>query len=420
MAPARKRGRAPGSGSSPAPSRRRQTPASRVVAQDLQESARVEATVQPRQRTRRVQARTVPTVRRQADATASGPAPQVEGAAVGISAEDNGALQGQISSLTQQVDQLRALLQAQVTPPAPQPASSTHAAPPPPVTPTPSPVTTEAAPTPGPVTTGVTPTADLDDASPFMDALRMLSDTGTLMPGTQNEFMSFGFSRLDSSVSAEMRNIIHSKKFINLEVLLPGRVGAVDFLFNQSLPHKVSVHSSKLKKFSTFDDWFEAYLIFAAVYTQKFHNESHGILKHLSAVKRLHRQGFKWYEYDFEFRHFVASHSCAFDVYLPELIERAKERQPYLSGSQAPRKPSYGNKSIQPFHVPGGFCFSFARYNACKKQPCQYKHECFFCGKYHSASTCPERRQQQQQQQRGDKRDAHTSKSAFSSHNRGT
>ena len=379
MAPARKSGRAP-STSTPMTTRRRGV---RVpVRESQQEEPQVPRRPPPSARRGARQARTRLTPYTQPSPNevltgASTSSQGTQGVAAAETTENASVLQGQISELYEQVTMLTSLLQTQGTqPPTTGPASRP---------------TTNAAPPSAPSNPAPAAASPENDPSPFIDAIRMLSDSGTLTPNTNQKFMSYGFSKLDSSVSTEMRNIIQSNKFINLEVLMPGRVGAVDFLFNQTLPHKVSVHSSKLTKFTSFEDWMEAYLIFAAVYIQKFPNEAQGILKHLSTVKRLHRQGFKWYEYDFEFRHFVASSSLTFEVYLPEVLERAKERQPFLSGQQHPRKYSSGTSAAQR-PIPNRLCYAFAR-GTCQRRPCPFKHECHLCGKPHPPSTCSLRQQ---------------------------
>ena len=403
MAPARKPGR---KSARPAPTGERPRRTTARPAR-LQEPPGSEAPVQPRSRARRqLLPPNPPSVEPQAAVEPSTPLSSHE-VPVASSPPDNGVLQNQILDLSSQVNQLKALLQAQSALATP---STSHQ-----VVDDPPAVTLHPSPPPA----NATPAGIQDTTSPFVDAIRMLSDTGTLTstPSYASEFIPMGFSKLDSSVSSELRAIIHSKKFINLEVLLPGRVGAVDFLFNQSMPHKVSVHSSKLKKFTSFDDWFDAYLIFSSVYVQQFPQEAQAILKHLSTVKRLHRQNFKWYDYDFEFRHFVASSSFSFDIYLPDLLERAKER-PLL-----PQPPTFSSRKFQAghqgahksFHVHSGFCFSFARGSKCRASPCKYKHECQFCGRSHPSSVCPERKQQQQNGARADKRD--TYKGSYSSQN---
>ena len=387
MAPARKRGRAPSTGR-PATRRRGALAGPQTTVQEPASAPPQARTASRRARSRGGAAQT--------DPATAGPStrPPPQSPHTGLP-QDNSALQGQITDLSEQVFQLKALLEAQAS----QSTSSQ------PVTPA-SPPSASTVENPAPTLLG-----PKDDTSPFIDAIRMLSDAGTLPSSTNQEYLSFGFSKLDSSVSIEMRNIIQGKKFINLEVLSPGRVGAVDFMFNNSLPHKISVQSSKLTKFSNFDDWFEAYLIYASVYIQKFPCEAHGILKHLSTVKRLHRMNHRWYDYDFQFRYFISTQSCSFDVYLPELIERAKERIPFASGSQpASRKStSSSNSGPRSFLVPPGYCYSYARGNVCNRHDCPFKHECYRCGKKHPSSGCGERRPSQHHQ-RSEKRDSYSNK----------
>ena len=405
MAPARKRGRAPNADPAvPAP-RRRTAPAAAQGAP--QQAATPAAPARPRAR-RTARPRANP-----ATAVQPMPAPvppedlstPLEAQPVHtpvISAPDR-ALQGQISSLTEQVMELRALLQTQPAPSQGTPSDSNV-------------LSTPAAGIPATSTA-----SQPEDAAPFVNALRMLSDPGTLTPNISNEFMPLGFAKLDSSVSIEMRNAIHSRKFISLEMLLPGRVGALDLVFNQSHPHKVSVHSSKLKKFNCFDDWFDAYMIFAAVYVQQFPTEAHGILKHLSTVMRLHRLNSNWYVYDFEFRHFVSANSSSFDVYLPELIERAKEKVAY-SNTPTPQNRFRPNSKFFPsrnhFPVPTGFCFNFARFGNCRTHNCQFKHECHFCSRQHGGYYCPDHKGPQPRQRHG-QRHSQSSKGNIPPQNRG-
>ena len=382
MAPARKRGRAPSTG--PPATRRRGTPAA--------PQAPLEEPVQAPPRARTASRRTGPRI----GSTQLNPAATTPGerlSPVGPQAPQVvNPSQGQIADLYEQVNQLRLLLQAQ----AAQPALPSAAPQPVPL------VTPPPASTPGNLAS--TSSGSTDASSPFIDAIRMLSDAGTLPPSTNHEFLSFGFSKLDSSVSIEMRNFIQGKKFINLEVLSPSRVGTVDVMLNNSLPHKISVQSSKLSKFSSFEDWAEAYLIYASVYIQKFPYEAHGILKHLSTVMRLHRMNHKWYDYDFQFRYFISTQSCSFDVYLPELIERAKERPSLSSGSHpsARRLPPSSNTGPRSFRVPPGYCYSYSRGNTCNRRDCPFKHECFRCNKQHPYAACGERWQSHYRPEKSD------------------
>ena len=153
----------------------------------LQEPAGNETPVQPRARARRP-----PPPAEDQEASVE-PSPPLSSHEVPVAGPSHGnvALQSQMLDLSNQVEQLKALLQAQST-------SATSAAPQQAADVAPAVLSHQTLP-PDTATLPVTQYM----TSPFVDAIRMLSDTGTLSstPNCSVDYIPMGFSRLDSSVN---------------------------------------------------------------------------------------------------------------------------------------------------------------------------------------------------------------------------
>jgi hypothetical protein len=201
---------------------------------------------------------------------------------------------------------------------------------------------------------------------------------------------------LGASVPEKTRKRICSDEFVDLELLIPGRDN--DFSINLESrageTSKVSVSHNKSKGFRSVDEWEDAFLIYASIYMASYPHEGVGLMKHLSLVRRLARQGHRWRLYDTEFRRLRAVEKFPFSTYHHELFDHAKERGPgFTSPINKSKSPFRNNSQSQRGNknsTPAGFCFMFARGDKCNLgAKCKYHHKCFHCSGPHPASKCP-------------------------------
>jgi hypothetical protein len=240
------------------------------------------------------------------------------------------------------------------------------------------------------------PSEALESSDLIANAIRGLT-TGEGTPHTPATplFIS-NTGMLGASVMEKTKKRICNDEFIDLELLIPGRDN--DFSINLESrageTSKVSVSHNRAKGFRSVDEWEEAFLIYASIYMASHPHEGVGLLKHLSLVRRLARQGHLWRLYDIEFRRLRAVEKFSFSTYHHELFDRSKERGPGfnvpITKNKSPFRNSNQSQRGNRNSTPSGFCFLFARGDKCKSgTSCKYHHKCFHCSGSHSASKCP-------------------------------
>ena len=151
---------------------------------------------------------------------------------------------------------------------------------------------------------------------------------------------------------------------------------------------------SKGRQISTIDQW-TAFLVFGAVYTQRFPEVAHGMFKYCEVVRDIAQTGppFAWRQYDEQFRSFRQSNPMNFpwDQHRLDLFFRCMyTRQVQMGMGRAPATiPNKPTRPSQPF--PAGYCWMYQRNNKCTSRPRRYKHVCSKCQAPHPASSCCQR-----------------------------
>ena len=138
------------------------------------------------------------------------------------------------------------------------------------------------------------------------------------------------------------------------------------------------------------EDWTNSFHIFMAVYTAAHPTEGPALLKYISNVRRLAKQGGDWASYDRKFREIRADHSTRvpWDYFHAELwiLNSTSASHPFRSNPQS------RGKQINSGKVPFGFCFKYHGGGVCKPW-CARKHFCPHCQGKHRASTCDKQNQ---------------------------
>ena len=148
----------------------------------------------------------------------------------------------------------------------------------------------------------------------------------------------------------------------------------------------------KRMQISTIDQWTSAFLVFGAVYTQRFPQSAPGMFKYCEVVRDIAQTGpmFAWRQYDEQFRNFRHSDPESFpwdqprwDLFFKCLYVKQVQGGSGRAPATLSHKPAH---HIQPF--PAGYCWAYQRGNKCTATQCKFKHVCAKCQLPHPASLC--------------------------------
>ena len=173
------------------------------------------------------------------------------------------------------------------------------------------------------------------------------TDVGTHVPLTGHPLTSSADDQMDGAVAGAINSLLrgdvgeqtipqsltlHTTELgADLSDRIPSKIWAneyVDFfeLVNKVQPQQLTVSTgssqqiisvmpqSKGRQISTIDQWTSAFLVFGAVYTQRFPEVAHGMFKYCEVVRDIAQTGppFAWRQYDEQFRSFRQSNPMNF------------------------------------------------------------------------------------------------------------
>ena len=145
---------------------------------------------------------------------------------------------------------------------------------------------------------------------------------------------------------------------------------------------------SKGRRISTTDQWTSAFLLFGAIYTQRFPNAAPGMFKYCDIVCDIAVTGplFAWCQCDKQFRQLdpvrFSWDQPRWDLFFKVMY--AKQVQG-VSG-RAPASP-FNKPSCQP-PFPTEYCWVYQRGGKCNTLQCKFKHVCAKCQLPHPAISC--------------------------------
>ena len=171
----------------------------------------------------------------------------------------------------------------------------------------------------------------------------------------------------------------------------------------QQQPHQISVQSgeshqlvsimpqTRVRQISSIDQWTSAFLVFGAVYTQRFPHSAPGLFKYAEIVRDIALTGppFAWRLYDCQFRTLRQSDPVNFPWEQPrwDLFFRCMYAKPFQGYSRAPSTVFHQPAPrSQPF--PTGCCWLYQKGGKCNTRNCRFKHVCSKCQAPHPASSC--------------------------------
>ena len=125
------------------------------------------------------------------------------------------------------------------------------------------------------------------------------------------------------------------------------------------------IPQGKVRQISSIEQWTSAFLVFGAVYTQRFPDKAPGLFKYCEVVRDIANTGppFAWRQYDEQFRAFRHSNPPSFpwdqprwDLFFKCMYAKQIQGGPSRAPPTVSRNPS---RRPQPF--PAGYCWVYQR-----------------------------------------------------------
>ena len=223
---------------------------------------------------------------------------------------------------------------------------------------------------------------DREDVTSDLPVLQnMFGDATMTNKGETNPF----YLHVPSTTIAQIKE----GRYVNLSELLHS--DERDISLNVSNTGNVTVNKkSKLPKITNLEQWFGAFLLYCAIYTEQFPEEARPLFKYMASIHNMFKQfnADSAIRYDESFRQMrQLQPTHRWDVVHQELYllaaSRAVQSKPGGSGK---------NNQDQPFRranpCPPGYCRQFNATGTCTWQNCAFRHSCFKCEGKHASKGC--------------------------------
>ena len=214
-------------------------------------------------------------------------------------------------------------------------------------------------------------------------------------PRDHNDFQSVSLP-LGNTVPSKLKSKIWADEYIDLKMLTKeAEEEEITFTVRKSQGSSsiaMTPTGSKTSPLDNIQEWTNAMLTFAAIYTERHPVTAPAMLKYVRSVRDMSAQGGNWIYYDTQFRKQKAHYHWQWDFIHWELHFNAMSKPvPRFSAPLSAKKPSMNMG--QPFHVPRGFCWGYHKTGKCANpSPCQFKHACFRCGAKHASRWCTQQK----------------------------
>ena len=197
---------------------------------------------------------------------------------------------------------------------------------------------------------------------------------------------SFSSVPLGSVVDSKLKARIWGGHYIELDLLLGRVVDNPVLIFDIRLQQSsVQTREQAQHRITNISQWTDAFLVFMAIYTERFPTEVASVLKYVQLMRTMAftTKSNIFLAYDRDFRKLRAHNNMPWNVLHHELF--------FLLTSRAHHAPSVQQKMgfpqrKQPFRA--GLCYAFVSTGRCRKPLCPYKHACPSCGGNHPKSHC--------------------------------
>ena len=185
---------------------------------------------------------------------------------------------------------------------------------------------------------------------------------------------SFSSVPLGSLVDSNLKARIWAGHYIQLDLLLGGVVDNPLLIFDNRLQHSsVQTREQAQHRISNISQWTDAFLVFMAIYTERFPTEVAPTLKYIQLMRTMAftSRSNIFVAYDRDFRKLRAHNNMPFNILLKELFFSVTSRADNVPSVQ--QKMGFLHRK-QPFRA--GLCCAFGSTGRCRKPHCPYKHTC--------------------------------------------
>ena len=183
-------------------------------------------------------------------------------------------------------------------------------------------------------------------------------------------------------------------RFVILASLLPSHRSTNRVAFNASTGALTSQPMDR--RLFRFEEWLDAFYIYAAVRAKAHPEEGAGMFKYLQTVKRIKDRNGNFTRYDEAFRAFradqpsidweeVDGEELGWATSDPDFVPY--ERYKAQRKSAAPSA-SFRDRPASAPARPRGSCWAFNREGLCGKTACRYQHCCSKCSGKHPVKVC--------------------------------
>ena len=196
---------------------------------------------------------------------------------------------------------------------------------------------------------------------------------------------------LDLHVPSEIKTKIWAHKYIDLsKLVLREDVEDYTYCFQEGSGGETLSIKRVAKKvtLNTVDEWNAAFSIFMYIYCSKYPSAAPALIKYVEHVRKMASRGQDWKYYDKHFRLGQQTEYIPWDYINWEAMSEAQYRTQSFRSSGSSYNRQQSIPTFEDSSVPKGYCHKFHSSEGCSRNPCRYKHTCFFCAGNHSAWFC--------------------------------
>ena len=183
---------------------------------------------------------------------------------------------------------------------------------------------------------------------------------------------------LGASVSSKIKTKIWNHEYVDFKSLIDSKEEPLSVTISTGV---INLHQGQKTKYPiSLNQWTDAFLIFSAVYLEKFANEAQNLLKYGHMIRELQylHGDHAFRQYDEQFRKLKETINVPWQIPVQEL--RLKVATTKFSSTKLQQN--------QPFR--SRICYQYNKGERCNRVPCPFKHVCLQYKSNHPKTKCPD------------------------------
>lgn len=197
---------------------------------------------------------------------------------------------------------------------------------------------------------------------------------------------------VDAHLEAKTSLKILQGRYVHFSSLLQNHKTSQKLVISKAEGQLTSVSSNR--KLYNFNEWLDAFIIYAAVRVSGHPNEAVPLFKYLQTIKRIQARGGNFVVYDENFR---SKHKGQPNIPWQQLDTEEfswaasdPSYTPYeeLQKRKLARFKNHSYNAHLPVVAKTGCCYAFNSNSGCRAADCRYKHCCRKCAGQHPITAC--------------------------------